>query len=242
MYYGDPLADGVVGTQPKKGTHWAYQYGSMSVVLEGERLAVAMTPIVKGGQSRALHVRRLLGKASELGIKVKLVLLDAGHFSVDVINYLKSSGLKFIMRMPNIGIARAGDDFIYTTTSHRRPNNWQATFRVVAMNGRDGVGHRKLFIFATNTDLKARRIGKLFRKRWAIETSYRMINQFLPKTAFKAYSVRRLYFYLTVLMCNSWVMVNYGRARVIVERVRLMIVITIIFWASMPWMTSGNPR
>jgi putative transposase len=51
-------------------------------------------------------------------------------------------------------------------------------------------------VFATNTDLKPKRIRKIFRKRWAIETSYRMINQFLPKTTSKNYSIRKLYFYL----------------------------------------------
>ncbi|MEM4092895.1 MAG: transposase [Conexivisphaerales archaeon] len=133
-----------------------------------------MTPIVKW-ESRAQHLKRLL--AFELGIRIKLLLLDAGYFSADVINYLQSLGLKFVMRMPNVGIASgAGDDFMYTTRGHRRGDDEQATFRVVALNGRNRIGHMGLYIFATNTYLKPR---KLFRSRWGIETSYRMINKFL---------------------------------------------------------------
>ena len=57
----------------------------------------------------------------------------------------------------------------------------------------------------------------MFRKRWAIETSYRMINQFLPKTTSKLYSLRKLYFYLAVLLYNIWVFMNYKREKVTVQ-------------------------
>ncbi|MEM0146574.1 MAG: hypothetical protein QXH66_06295 [Conexivisphaerales archaeon] len=84
------------------------------------------------------------------------------------------------MRMPNVGIASgAGDDFMYTTRRHRMGDDKQATFRVVALNGRNRIGHMELFIFATNTYLKPQRLRKLLRSRWGIETSYRMINKFL---------------------------------------------------------------
>ncbi|MEM0123443.1 MAG: hypothetical protein QXI38_02925 [Conexivisphaerales archaeon] len=63
-----------------------------------------------------------------------------------------------------------------TLQGHRRSKDEQATFRVVALNGRNRIGHIKLFIFLTNTNLKP---GKLFRRRWGIETSYMMINRFL---------------------------------------------------------------
>ncbi len=45
MYYGDPRTEGVVGTQPKNGSHWAYKFGSISVLLDGERLTLAAAPV-----------------------------------------------------------------------------------------------------------------------------------------------------------------------------------------------------
>ena len=56
----------------------------------------------------------------------------------------------------------------------------------------------------------------MFRKKFAIETSYRMINQFLPKTTSKLYSLRKLYFYFAVLLYNIWVFMNYKREKVTV--------------------------
>ena len=113
------------------------------------------------------HVRRLLDHAFRLGIRVKLLLLDAGYYSADVINYLNSAGIKFIMRMPDFGNIGAGSDFMYTSNRHK---DKQATFRVVAFNGKDKYGHKELFIFATNTDISPRKIRKAFRKRWRLHT------------------------------------------------------------------------
>ncbi len=208
MYYGDPETDWVMGTQPKEGTHWAYKYGSISVAAGKYSITLAVTPIVKG-EGRVEHVRRLLEHVLGLGLKVKMLLLDGGYYSADVINYLNSAGIKFIMRMRDYGKINAGSDFLYTVSSHNRDE--QATFRVVAINGVDRYGHSELFIFATNTDMKPNEIRKMFRKRWRIETSYRMINMFLPKTTSRIYSVRKLYFYLAVLMCNIWAITNQLR-------------------------------
>jgi len=72
-------------------------------------------------------------------------------------------------------------------------------------------------IYKTNTDLKPKAIRRMFRKRFAIETSYRMINQFLPKTMSKLYSLRKLYFYLEVLLYNIWVFINYKSEKVTVQ-------------------------
>jgi len=47
MYYGDPAAEGVVGTKPRKGSHWAYEFATISVLLDGERVALAAVPTLR---------------------------------------------------------------------------------------------------------------------------------------------------------------------------------------------------
>lgn len=210
MYYGDPDAEGVVGTQPRKGSHWAYKFGSISVLVGGERLTLAAVPVMHG-ESRAEHVRMLIEHTLSLGVMPKILLLDGAYNSAEVINYLNSTSMRYIIRIaaPIDGI-RHGGDFIYRTRGHRRREEEQATFGLVAVNGRDRSGKVGLFVFATNTDLKPRRIRTLFRKRWGIETSYRMINKFLARTTSKKlHALRILYFYLAVLLYNLWVLLNY---------------------------------
>jgi len=118
------------------------------------------------------------------------------QYTVDIINYLNAKGINFIMRAK--GKFKEGDDLHNKQQEEKQDE--QATFRIVAVKDRN-----ELLVFATNTDIKPKAIRRMFRKRWAIETSYRMINQFLPKTTSK------LYFYLAVLLYNIWVFMNYKR-------------------------------
>ena len=60
------------------------------------------------------------------------------------------------------------------------------------------------------------------KKRWGIETSYRMIGQFYPKTTSNSYAVRVFYFVLAVLLYNVWVLLNARvKEHVIVIRLKL---------------------
>jgi hypothetical protein len=208
MYYGDPQAQGIAGTKPKKGSYYAYRFATASVLLDGQRFTLAVEPIIK--LSVVEHVRLLINQVLDLGVRVRLILFDRGYFSTALINYLNTLPFGYIIQLPaSIKGLGAGEDRLYTTRRHGTRKCDQATFRLVTLRTKDFHGKFKLFIFATNTALKSRRIRRLFRKRWGIETSYRMVRKFLAKTTSKRYNVRLLYFYLAVVLYNLWVKLNF---------------------------------
>jgi len=222
MYYGDPNAEGVVGTQPKDGSHHAYRFATVSVLVKGERLTLAAVPML---DKRVLgYVVILLCRALALGIKVKLLLLDRGFYSIELVRWLASMRIRYVMQIPkhNRGI-RAWEDRAYTARSPAKGKGVQATFRLVTM--KEGG---RLLIFATNTGISPERIRRLFKRRWGIETSYRMVNKFLAKTTSKIYSVRKLYFYLAILLYNLWVLLNYAGTRIIVDTLKLLVALSLI--------------
>ena len=47
-----------------------------------------------------------------------------------------------------------------------------------------------------------------FRRRWGIETSYRQLGDFLPRTSSPTFSVRLFYFLFAVSLYNLWVLAN----------------------------------
>jgi hypothetical protein len=98
MYYGDPKAEGIVGSMPKQGSCLAYRFATISVLLNGERLTLAAVPML----DRCIfwHVKRLIDAVFELGLSVELLLFDRGYFSTELINYLIGAKIKFIMHMP----------------------------------------------------------------------------------------------------------------------------------------------
>ena len=209
MYYGDPKAEGVVGTVRKNGSNHAYRFATASVLFNGQRLTLAATPMLD--RCILWHVKVLLECIFELGVTVKLILFDRGYFSTDLIRCLDDAGINYIMHIPwHAKPLKAGIDTMYTTTTHKKAGFEQATFRLVTL-----WQHDKLLIFATNTSFKPRRLRKTFRKRWGIETSYRMIGMFLAKTTSKLYRLRVLYFFLAVTLYNLWVLWNFRRRRVV---------------------------
>ncbi|MEM3631957.1 MAG: hypothetical protein QXY52_03835 [Conexivisphaerales archaeon] len=57
---------------------------------------------------------------------------------------MQSFGLKFMIKTLNVGIA-SGDDHVHHQ-GHRRSDDEQATFRVVALNGRNRIGQVEPYI------------------------------------------------------------------------------------------------
>jgi hypothetical protein len=203
MYYGNPKAEGVVGAVRKNGSNHAYRFATVNVLFKRERLTLAVTPMLD--RCVLWHVKRLLACVAELGLKIKLLLFDRGYYSTALIRYLDSAGFKYIIHIPWHGKPlKAGVDRLHTTTTHKKRRMEQATFRLVTVRQK-----RKLLIFATNTSFKRCLVRKTFRRRWGIETSYRMIGLFLAKTTSKRYGLRMLYFFLAVVLYNLWVLRNF---------------------------------
>jgi hypothetical protein len=207
MYYGNPAAEGIVGAMPKNGSCFAYRFATASVLLNGQRMTLAVAPMLD--RSALWHVRHLLTCIAELGLNVKLLLFDRGYYSIDLIRYLDSCGLKYIIHIPWHGKPLdAGVDRLYTTATCKKRKCEQVTFRLVTVRQKG-----KLLIFATNTLFRRRWVRKTFRRRWGIETSYRLIGLFLAKTTSRLYRLRVLYFFLAVVLYNLWVLWNFKRRR-----------------------------
>jgi len=66
----------------------------------------------------------------------------------------------------------------------------------------------KVYPFATNTDCTPETIHELYRKRFGIETQYRIKNKFLRRTYSKEYSVRYFFFLLAICIYNLWILLN----------------------------------
>ena len=54
----------------------------------------------------------------------------------------------------------------------------------------------------------AERLFKAYGRRWGIETSYRVTNNFRAKTTSKDYLVRLFYWLYSVLLYNIWIMID----------------------------------
>ena len=88
--------DEVCRSKAKGGTTHFFTYATASAVVRGRRYTLAMCR-VRAKQTMAQVVRTLLARVVTLGIRMKLLLLDRGFYSVRVIQDLITCGLPFIM-------------------------------------------------------------------------------------------------------------------------------------------------
>ena len=152
MYYGNIETEGIIGTKNKAGTNYAYEYATASIVVKRKRFAIAAIPVTE--RTILEMVVKLLDIIKYHGIGVSALLMDGGFYSIDLINYLNSINMNFVMHAPKLRKECNGEeiDKKFTTSSHARRKRDQASFRLVSIYGYSRKG-QVLYIFATNIAL-----------------------------------------------------------------------------------------
>jgi len=212
-YYGKVNNPFIMGCKHKNGTSYCYKYATIDIVEKNQRFTLKAIPLTPLSNDNATIVNQLLQHAMKY-VHVKYVLLDRGFFSVDVINVLLNLKLKYIMpAIKNDKIKQIVKDnsnkasyFLKYTMRSGRKN---ATFNLmVKYDEKD----KEYYTFATNFEIKFIKdiecIAETYRKRWGIETGYRVKKDFLAVTTTECYTIRMLYFMVSVILYNFWLLCN----------------------------------
>ncbi|MDL0124171.1 transposase [Halobacterium salinarum] len=165
------------------------------------------TASVRSVRSLILEARRY--------VSIRHVYLDRGFYQVHVVKELDRLDANFIVRArPSTGMkARlsAGAETVVDASQmqRKRPPTASVDVTVFAVPHRTSEDEHVWFV--TNLDVEsgtARAYAAAFRRRWGIETSYRQIGDFLPRTSSPTFSVRLFYFLFAVALYNLWVLAN----------------------------------
>lgn len=224
-YYGEPEADAseLYRSKAKDGTCNFHAYATVYVVRRGQRFTVALTPVTKG-EKMADVLKRLLGQARKAGVRAKLLLLDRGFYSVDVIRYLQCARVPFLM--PAIGrgnksrpgkpatgirafqLLKKGGWGKHTLTA---ANKRRATVRIAAYcgnyRGQWGRHGRFVWVYAFwgFEPGSLRWVADTYRLRFGIETSYRQLNEARIRTTTRKLILRFLFVAIALILRNVWV-------------------------------------
>lgn len=257
-YYGQPFADPkeLYRSHAKDGTTHFHRYATAYVVCKGQRFTLALTHVLQGEPVKEV-LQRLLQQVRRAGVRITYVLLDRGFYNVAVIRYLQAARTPFLMPAKFTGRKPKNWNVPENFRAWKRSGWGQYTLTHSDRKGK--VLRRAtvdICVVCRNLACRRRRRGgpprkrgrqrwiyalwglgkrtcawvrEAYRQRFAIETTYRQLNEGRIRTCTRRPEVRLLFIALALLLRNVWVWLHYevlasrrrGPRQLNLERLRL---------------------
>ena len=217
-YYGTPSeaeAPYIYRSQAKAGTCSFYAYATVYVISRGKRVTIALHA-VRREETLVCVITHLLDRVAGLEMTIQRLYLDRGFFSVPVIRWLHAGEIPFVM--PVIIRGKQGGTRALLTPRRTRKTRYtmqsplygNVTFDAWVIGtyskgkyGRHGLEYQAYAVH--NVPIRLRGVPDEYRKRFGIESSYRLKNQSRIRTSTKNPIVRLLYMGIAFLLVDLWV-------------------------------------
>ena len=213
LYYGKNGKLNVRQKKFEKGTNEAFTYVVLSVV--APRPLPLMAIPYKQGDDLTSIVKELLEYARTLPITIRCVLFDRGFYIGELIEYLSSVKLKYLIFAPQ---NEAMKKFISKTDSiasfcHEMKWNkdftwWKTQTKIVVIKSQLYNKKKKewkdcYWCFATNLRQSLYLISE-YKHRWQIETDFRVQDEGRIKSKSNEPIVRYFYFLMSLVLVGNW--------------------------------------
>ena len=210
-FYGDKNTHLIRGMKPKNGTSWGYEYCTLDIIGD-DKLTLDVIPISALKKDYSTLIELLLKRLESISVKIGTVYLDKGFCNDDTISTLTKLKINFVIAcILNKKIKRELEDF--KKENGHKPTVFEYQFN---KNGTKfnlvAVPHEKkdYILFATNKEVESieefeKSIPEEYKKRWNIETGYRVKNDFKIRTCTKSPVARTLFF---IIQCTLYNILN----------------------------------
>lgn len=217
-YHGKPKKNmnEIIRSKAKHGTTHFHAYASLYVIRHNKRVTLDVIWITKN-MSLVFILDKFLKVIEQEGFRIKLLYLDKGFFQARVIKYLQVRKIPVII--PAVPRGRSGGirKKFSTARSHRTRytlRSWkykcEVTFELYVIRkycknkyGRSGT---KIFSYAVlNTKLPVESVFEEYRRRFGIESSYRLMNSCRVRTCSRDPTYRLYLIFLSFLIMNYWI-------------------------------------
>jgi len=217
-YYGTVVetnSDYVIKSRQKDSTTSFYSYISLYIITTGHRLTLAVLP-VKRGIPKTEYLKTFLAIIHDLNLHIRVLCLDRGFYSHHVFAFLQSENVPHIVPVRNygkvLGSVLSGNRARYATYTMPGPDfPLDLTLAIdvhyqKGINGRSGNINLGYVVYGISWN--PRRVYHAYKKRFAIESSYRMRNIVKAKTSSRNVTLRYLLTIISFLLKNIWVALN----------------------------------
>jgi hypothetical protein len=197
------------------GTTYFWRIASVYVIWRGVRVTLALTYVLPKESTLSI-LQRLLKRREALGFRPKVVYLDKGFCSGDIITYLQQDArLPTVIACPIRGKkGKGGTRALCKGRKHYRTrytftDGTSADLAVVPTlkrNKKTGKHQRTWLIYILiHLDWSAKKAQQRYRRRFGIESSYRQLGQVRAHTNSRNPALRFFYLALALFLVNLWV-------------------------------------
>jgi len=207
-YYGcrDTLC--IRGIKPKNGTSWGYSFCTLDII-GNSKLTLDVIDINGLSKDYSILMESLFERTEMMGVKVGTVYMDREFFNRKVISKIEEHKMDFVIA------AKSNKKIKQILEKHR--NKYGDTSTVFEYQFQEGGPNFNIIaiwdqekgysLFATNKKMSSidtflKEIPEEYRKRWNIETGYRVKNDFKIRTCSKSPVARTLFFVIQCIMYN----------------------------------------
>lgn len=198
-FFGNTQNEWVHGYKPANGSRGCYKFLAASIIVDDQRYFVYTKP-VSAITDETFELWQILAHIKMLGIRIKVVLIDRGLArNAENIALLKDMNVKYLglyQKYKNIKkiIKRMKRNFI------------NRKFKIKGIPTRLVIGKEKFtWVFVTNLEFtEFVNYLRLYKKRWNIETGFRVQDEACIKTKSIDIRVRYFLFLVALLLYNVW--------------------------------------
>ncbi len=204
-FYGKTTGLYFIGCEPTAGYKQEFEFLVMSLINDKkqEKIPLACIPVHLGFDC-AKTIKDLLAYASRL-FKIRLVLFDRGFYSAENINALQD--FRYIMLIPKLSSKIKYYSSIICSDAHfhqkvKGNTGAEALTRIVLVRDESD---EFTWSFATNIIMNnAYDYVRLYKKRWRIETNFRVEDEAKIKSKSVFIEIRYFYFLTSLLLHSIW--------------------------------------
>ena len=201
----------VISGQAKKSTNSFYSYISLYITNKNERFTVSVLPVEKN-KTMVEYLSYFIDLIKRLNFKIKVLCLDRGFYSIDVFEFLQNNKIPHIVpvikrgeQMKQILKGNKARSEQYVMKNSKKKILLNIVIDVKYLKGKRGKkGLENLGFAVFGVKWPPRKVSTVYRRRFAIESSYRMRNIVKPKTSSKNANIRYFYALISFLLKNVW--------------------------------------
>jgi len=221
-YHGQQAADDpyVRRGRAKQGTTHFFVFATLYVVKKNKRYTLGLILLPQAEKAQDA-VERLLAYGRTLGLRLKRLYLDRGFDNNGLVGYLKKQPFSTIIPLVIRGKPGGSRALLvgrksYRTTYERKSTRYSQEMLplyIVCKYSKGRYKRKGVFRFAYivigQLNRQPAQIAEEYRRRFGIETSYRLMNSVRARTTCKIPAFRLLLVALAFLCLNLWQYVKW---------------------------------